>query len=202
MTGLRFRETLSGRVALRATQPVDGYASVGAFAASMRAEIEIDDVAYFLAGTTHEARLRAELVIPVLGGRFVSKDGTFVLFKREMPPDGRWIQQMIYTATFVNDDRVFKLSARKILRPGWRLWRDTTTVHVKLEDLSGDDDRTRPRVLAGLVKISPWSFLVQLTTMQGFGARSSWLARQWAVLTYSAFFARGLVKVYLLRRSW
>jgi hypothetical protein len=202
MTGLRFRETMTGRVALRASDPAAGFVSVSAFAASMHAEIEIDDVADFISSDVHEARLRAELVIPVLGGRFLSEDGRFVLFTRGTGLDRRPVQQMTYSARFVNDDRIYEMAARKILQPGRHLWSDTTTAHVTLRDVTGDADSVRPRRAAGFIKISPGSFLAQLTTMRGFGEGSTGPERRRAVLTYAAFFVRGLAKTYLRRARW
>jgi hypothetical protein len=197
MTGLRFRETMTGRVALRTSDPVAGFGSASAFAASMRAAIEIEDVAEFVSKEPHVARLRAELVIPALGGRFLSGDGTFVLFDLGTGPDGKPAREMTYTARFANDGRVYEMSARKILQPGWHLWRDTTTAHVTLRDVTVDRDPVRPRCAAGFIKISPRSFLVQLTTMRGFGSGRSWSERRRAVLTYAVFFVRGLAETYL-----
>jgi hypothetical protein len=201
-TGLRFRETLKGRVALRTSDPVAGFGAVSAFAALMHAEILVDDVAAFITGNEHVARLRAELLIPVLGGRFRSEEGTFALFQRGVGPDGRPVQQMIYTATFVSDERVYEMTARKILQPSLHPWSDTTTARVVMNDRTGDADVVRPRHAAGFVKISPWSFLVQLTTMRGCGDGTTRKDRNRAVLTYAKFFVAGLAKTYLQRARW
>lgn len=200
MTGVRFRETMTGRVALHASDPVAGFASVSAYAASMHASIEIDDVDEFVSSEVPTARLRAELVIPVLGGRFLSEDGTFELFKPGQGPDGRPARLMTYSARFVNDGRVFQMSAAKYLQPGWRLWGDSTTAHITLTEFGADQDPMRPWRSAGFIKISPRSFLVQLTTMRGFGEGRGLSERCRAVLTYAVFFVEGLAKTYFCRR--
>jgi hypothetical protein len=190
---------MTGRVALHASDPVAGFASVSAVAASMHASVEINDVAAFVSSEVPTARLRAELVIPVLGGRFLSEDGTFELFKPGKGPDGRPARLMTYTATLVNDGRVVQMSATKYLQPGWRLWGDSTTAHITLTEVLADQDPVRPWRAAGFIKISPSRFLVQLTTMRGFGAgREGWERRR-AVYSYAVFFVKGLAKTYLCR---
>lgn len=201
MSGLRFRETMTGRIAPRCDDPVRGYEAVDAVAASMHAEVDIPDVAAFVAGG-HAARLRAEFVIPVLGGRFVSEDGVFTCFAPGRDPAGRPAQQLLYRATLVNDDRVFTMSARKVLQPkDIRVWRDTTTLRVELTDVTSDGDGTRPRRYAGIVRITLPAFATQLTTMHPYGAGragSRWLA----LVGYLRFFAWGLIKTYVLRTGY
>jgi hypothetical protein len=202
MTGVRFRETMTGRVSLRTDDPVVGYTSPGAVAARLNAEIVIDDVDEFIAGDVHGARLRAELVIPVLGGRFLSGDGRFELFTRGRDPDGRLVQRMTYEATFENADRTYRMTAAKYLQPGWHLWRDTTTAHMTLTEVLPDPQPDRPFHGAGFVKISARTFVAQLATMRGFGEGTCPADRRGAVLAFAAFFVRGLEKTYLRRADW
>ena len=200
MTGLRFRETMTGRIALRALDPVDGYERVDGVATEMRIEIDIPDVAAFVAGEPPRAIMRADVVIPVLGGRFVTAGGQFICFQAGEGPNGTPVQQMIYTATLSNDDRVFAMSARKVLEPmGWRIWRfwpDTTKLLVTLVDESTDDDLMRPRRLAGVISITAAGFARQLTTMRPYGTEG-WTGKVGALVTYSTFFVRGLLRIYL-----
>jgi hypothetical protein len=209
MTGLRFRETMTGRIALRALDPVDGYERVDGFAAISRIMIDIADVAAFVAAADHESQMRAEVVIPVLGGRFVTTDGRFVCFRPGMGPHGKPVQQMIYTARLVNDDRTYDMSARKVLEPKglriWRVWRDTTTLLVTLHDVTPDADKDgfRPRHLAGVISLTLPAFVRQLTTMHPYG-EGGWWKRRRAVIAYMAFFVKGLFRIYLgkeFRRS-
>ncbi|HEY9264010.1 MAG: hypothetical protein U1D00_02360 [Mycobacterium sp.] len=209
MTGLRFRETMTGRIALRALDPVDGYERVDGFATTMHITIDIADVAAFIAGrpdesdTSHEAVMRADVVIPVLGGRFVTANGRFICFESGQGPDGTPVQQMLYTADLVNDDRIFRMTARKVLEPkGWRIWRDTTRLQVKLVDITDDDSTTadgadrRPRQLAGVVSITVAEFARQLMSMRPYGD-GGWWARWRAVGAYLTFFVKGLFRIYL-----
>jgi hypothetical protein len=202
VTGLRFRETMTGRLTPRTSDPIAGYGSSGAFGATMRAEVVITDVADFTSAPGRGARLRAELVIPALGGRFLSHDGRFALYNLGTDARGRRIRQITYRAMFVNDDRTFKLYGRKILQPGWHLWGDTTTLHVTLTDVTLGACLEGLCEAAGFIKITPVGFLAQLTTMRGFGEDTSWLQRRRAVLTYVKCFTAGLVRTYLLRKRW
>ncbi|MEU0497617.1 hypothetical protein [Mycobacterium sp. NPDC006124] len=193
---------MTGRVALKSTDPVAGYAATSAFAASMNASIDIVDVADFVASAVPTARLRAELVIPVVGGRFLSEDGTFRLFASGPDPDGKPARLMTYEADLVNDDRRIHMCAIKYLQPSWHPWRDSTTAHVTLTETSVRSDGARPWCAAGFIRISPRSFLVQLTTMRGFGEGCTWKQRRRAVLTYVKFFLVGLRKIYVQRVRW
>lgn len=199
MTGLRFRETMTGRLAARCDDPVRGYRAAHAVSTAMHVEVDIVDVDEFVAAERHVALMRAEFVIPVLGGRFVSDDGAFTCFQRGEDPAGRPIQQLLYTATLMNDDRVYEMSARKMLQPrGFRVWRDTTTLYVRFDDVTADADTERPRHHAGIVRITPGAFLAQLTTMHPHGSDEAW-SRLRALLRYLGFFAGGLVRTYVLR---
>lgn len=193
---------MTGRVALKSTDPVAGYAATSAFAASMHASIEIVDVAEFVASAVPKARLRAELVIPVVGGRFLSEDGTFQLFAPGPGLDGKPARLMVYDAVLVNDERRIHMRATKYLQPSWHPWGDSTTAHVTLTEISVRAGGARPWCAAGFIKISPRSFLVQLTTMRGFGEGCTWKHRRRAVLDYAKFFVTGLLKTYVQRTRW
>ena len=202
MTGVRFSETMKGRVALRTTDTVAGFASVRAIAATLYADITVDDVDDFTSGETHVAQLRAELVIPVLGVCASATDGTFILFRRGIGLDRRRVREMVYTATFVEGDRTYEMAARKLLQPSWTPWRDTTTAHIVLMVGRTGDDPSAARHAAGCIKISPLGFLVQLANMRGFGEGSTGPQRRRAVLDYVRFFTRGLAKTYLRRARY
>ncbi|MGB3356743.1 MAG: hypothetical protein WBB00_28750 [Mycobacterium sp.] len=191
---------MTGRIALRALDPVDGYERVDGFATAMHLTIDIPNVAAFIAGSSREADMRADVVIPVLGGRFVTENGKFVLFESGQGPNGTTVQQMLYTADLINDDRQFKMTARKVLEPRggriWRVWGDTTRLRVTLVDVTPDDDKQRPRRAAGVISITLWEFVRQMTRMRGYG--DGGLFTRWrAVGAYVAFFVRGLWRIYV-----
>lgn len=200
MTGLRFRETMTGRIALRALDPVDGYERVDGFATAMYLTIDIPDVAAFIAGNSRKSDMRADVVIPVLGGRFVTANGRFVCFEAGQGPNGTPVQQMLYTADLINDDRQFTMTARKVLEPRggriWRVWGDTTRLRVTLIDVTPDADEMRPRRAAGVISITLWEFFRQMMTMRGYGD-GGWFTRWRAVGAYVAFFVRGLWRIYV-----
>ncbi|MGV0836327.1 hypothetical protein [Mycolicibacterium thermoresistibile] len=199
MTGLRFRETMTGQIALRTTDPNAGYRLTSAVAATLRAEVDIADVAAFIAGP-HTGRLRAELIIPVFGGRFLSSDGEFRLFEHGRDPSGRPVREIRYTAQLFNNDRQYRMNGRKLMAPRrpWRVWPDTTRLLVNLTDVTADTlsdpDSMRPREAAGIVRIGPGDFVRQLGTMHGYPADPR---LRWVVPRYLLLFARCLAAVYL-----
>lgn len=199
MTGLRFRETMTGQLALRTTDPVEGYRRTAAVAATLRAEVDIADVGAFIAGS-RTARLRAELIIPVLGGRYLSDDGEFGLFHRGQDSSGRPVREIRYAAVVFNNDRQYRIRGRKLVYPRrpWRVWPDTTRLHVVLEDVTtdtpSDPDSSRPRDAAGIVRIGPGDFVRQLGTMHGYPADPR---LRWVVPRYLWLFVRCLAATYL-----
>ncbi|QNJ95325.1 hypothetical protein HZU40_14500 [Mycolicibacterium fluoranthenivorans] len=141
MTGLRFGETMSGRLAPQEPSPIAGYDAPGALAATLRARIDIPDLTLFVdGGLPHRGRLDVELDIPVLGTRrFVAHEGEFELFRAGEVPSGRRGYWMVYDAFLTDGDRVYQMTGRKYLQPGWRLyrvWPDTTVLFVVLRDVT------------------------------------------------------------------
>lgn len=200
MTGLRFRETMTGRIAMRATDPAAGYRQTAAVAATLRVEVDIPDVAAFLAGP-RIGRLRAELIVPVLGGRYLSTDGEFHLFDRGRAADS--VQEIRYTADLFNNDRQYRMDGRKLVgRRPWRVWPDATRLHLTLTDVTphtpSDPDSFRPRTAAGVVSIGPGDFIRQLGTMRGYPADPR---TRWVVPRYLLLFARCLATGYLRPRD-
>ena len=143
MVGLRFHEVMLGRITPQSTSTDGGYRADGAVAAALLARIDIADLDLFLdRDLPHVGELSVELRIPVLSSRpFVGHRGKFELFQ----PVGATGYRMVYEATVTDLDRTYTMKGYKYLRPRrlwgfWRLWPETTTLHVTLEDITPRDD--------------------------------------------------------------
>jgi hypothetical protein len=203
--GLRFREVMNGQLALRETEPEKGFSDESAYATSLQASIDIPDIDEFLAGGRHVGTLRAEVFIPVLGGRFVCTDGECVLFGTEQAPNPQDppVRTMGYTAKLTMDDRIYKLHGRKDIEPGapWRVWPATTTLNVTLQQVTDATGTLGPVVAAGILKLTFGAFMRQLATFQVTGD-VRWFRRPVVIARYINFFGRMLVRTYLLQRPW
>ena len=141
MSGLRFRETMAGQIAPQEPSPIAGYDAPGALAATLRAWIDIPDLELFVdAALPHRGRLDVDLDIPVLSARrFAASEGEFELFRAGDLPSGRRGYWMVYDAFLSDGDRVYRMTGRKYLQPGWqlyRVWPDTTVLFVTLRDVT------------------------------------------------------------------
>jgi hypothetical protein len=152
MKNLRFKEVLEGRLAPQSFDASQGYRDIGAIAAYLHADIDIRDLDVFIDyPDNHRGRMRASLVIPVLGEQpFTADDGVFELFRPDInPDDGGVARLMVYDAVLLGNERVYAMRARKYLKPKslWplHLWKETTSLEVELRDVTG----------CGQVDISP-----------------------------------------------
>ncbi len=142
-SNLGFTEVMKGRVAPQSFDATQGYRDVGAIAVYLHADIDIHDLDDFVdpAGD-HRGRLSASVVIPVLGQQpFTADDGVFELFRPgQNPDDGGVARLMVYDAVLTGNERVYRMQARKYLKPRrfgpWRLWKETTTLEVTLRDIT------------------------------------------------------------------
>ncbi|MEX5269071.1 patatin-like phospholipase family protein [Kocuria sabuli] len=204
-TGISFTERMSGSAALGVQDPEHG-ARVGAEERArlrFRLTIEVDDLDRFVALPEHPAAARGWVEYTPLGGRFPVQRGTFNLFVDEADPSRK---RMLYQLHFT-DSGGFPLTllGRKIVRddPGHDLWADTTTLYTRLVrgHVEWPQAAEWPRaeeaetVAAGVMHISPTSFLRQLTTFRAhvgtLGERADALAR------FGRLFAGQLWDVYL-----
>ncbi len=148
MTGLRFHEAMQGRLAPQFINPSGGYRNRGAVAATLNARIDIADVGDFVRRDhPHEGTLSVEISIPILSSRpFVQHNGHFALFRASELEQGGRGYVMVYDAEVTNGERRFKMTGRKYLQPRrlwrfWRLWPETTRLHLFFEDVTpGRDD--------------------------------------------------------------
>ena len=149
MVGLSFHEVMIGRIAPQSTDTGNGYRADGAVAAALAARIDIPDLDLFLdRSLPHKGALSVELRIPVLSNRpFVGHGGYFELFQ----PVGADGYRMVYEATVTDLDRTYSMKGHKYLRPRrlwgwWKLWPETTTLHLTMVDVTPRGDQAPPDV--------------------------------------------------------
>lgn len=236
MTGLRFHEAMQGRLAPGFDKPRPGYRNRGAVAAMLNARIDIDDVSKFVRrDAPHVGTLSVEIVIPILSTRpFVAHDGHFEIFQPGELDEGGRGYVMMYDATVTNGERWFTLTGRKYLRPRrlwrfWRLWPETTRLHLVLEDVTPgrNTDRTaeipvqrpppkwlqdaqvRTESTVDRDAHHPWHVagIVRISlwgfALQILGMRGVGplpFLRPLAKLSFMAFFVRSLVAIYVFGR--
>ena len=126
--GLSFRENLAGHLACGASDPAAGTAGTP-FA--LRTAVTIPDLRRFLADPEHGARLTAEVDLDPLGRNVPALGGTFRLFAPAGRPNARIIR---YELAFRHDGEAYRLVGEKEIAndPGFDLWRDTTTLFVRV----------------------------------------------------------------------
>ena len=192
--GISFREAMAGRIVFGAEDTEAGGADPNGIPLVLRATIDIRDAAAFVADPGHRGEMVAHVYSPRLGGLLPAGRTNFQLFAPGSGPD-EWL--MVYEAGFVSNGRPYWLSGRKFVRrgPPWRLWRETTTLHVTLHE--GDDAGGR-QVAAGILRLGAWDFMALLAGLHardctGIGERID------AVFRFGRFFAGRLWRSYGLR---
>lgn len=153
--GVSFSEVMTGRIAFDAASTQAGARDWNAIPLSLRATIDIRDVDAFVADPNHRGDMVAHVVSPRLGGLMAGRDGNFQLFAPGSR-DGETL--MIYEVGIVIDGEPHWLSGRKFVRrgPPWRLWRETTSLHVELHR---GHDASGPVVARGLLRLGISDFL-------------------------------------------
>jgi hypothetical protein len=186
---------MSGRISFGTDDPESGHRDDSAIPTVLSATINIRDVVAFVGSEDHRADMAAHLYSPRLGFTLPATSNNFQLF---CPTDDPELTEMVYEIGFRRDGRHYWFSGRKAVRKGpfWRLWRDTTTLFVRVYE---GHDRSGKVVAAGILKLGAFDFGALLTTLhardvQGLSARLR------AIAVFAAFFSRELWRTYGLGR--
>lgn len=168
---LEFRQSMAGTVAFDSPDPFIAAQLGDARGEQMtlRLAVQIDDVDAFLADPAHRAVVSGTLDCEMLGGRLPIERGGITVVPGNGTDPGPTIE---YWLDFVDQTgRDLTLLGTKTIRhnPGLGLWRDVTTVDVRLfprqEHLDGFQPADPP-VLSGQLRLSPLSWLRQLRTLR------------------------------------
>lgn len=185
--GLTFSETMSGRLSFDTDDPDTAYRDANALPVVLHATINIRDVAGFISDTNHRADMTAHIYSPRLGFTLPATSSNFQLFSRTDDPNHA---EMVYEIGFRRDGKHYWFSGRKAVRNGpfWRLWRDTTTLIVRLHE---GHDRSGPVVATGILRLGGFDLVALLRTVHTRDAQGL-TARIGAVARFAAFFSREL----------
>ncbi|MCX7899241.1 MAG: patatin-like phospholipase family protein [Methylocystis sp.] len=189
--GLSFSEVMTGRIVFGAATPQEGGADWNGVPVSLRATINIRDIAAFVADPEHRGEMAAHVYCPRLGGLLPARRTNFQLFS---PSGDARLALMVYEAGIVIDGRPHWLSGKKHVRrgPPWSLWRETTTLYVQLHD---GPDSSAPIVAQGVLRLGVWEFL---SLLAGLHARdcNGFLERASTLYAFARFFASRLMRFY------
>jgi hypothetical protein len=104
---------------------------------------------------------------------------------------------MVYEISYQRDGKSYYFAGRKEVRvgPPWRLWRETTTLYVRLHE----GDATGPIVAAGIVRLNIFDLFALLGTLHATGCERP--IEGWrAIARFAAFFAKELWRTYVLHK--
>lgn len=189
--GLTFRERMTGRILFGETDPKRGGQDINATPVALQATINLRDVAGFVKDPAHRGEMAAHLFSPRLGFVLPATHSNFQLFSPSDDPD---LTHMVYQVGVLLHGKPHWFNGQKQVRrgPPWRIWRETTTLFVRLHE---GRDSSGKVVAAGVLRLSPLDFLKLSTTVSTrdcFGPH----ARLGTVGKFVRFFTRSLWNTY------
>jgi hypothetical protein len=161
MSGLTFRETMSGPVALGANDPEAGAADPDAKTLAIHCEISIDDIDRFVADREHTGSITGTVEYEAFGGELPVTRGIFNLFS----PGAENERLMQYRLAFEHDGKPYFVDGAKHVHddPGFDVWKDTTTLHTVLHEGS---DAGGPVAGAGILSLGAGALARMMATMR------------------------------------
>jgi hypothetical protein len=188
--GLTFHETMSGPVALGATDPATGAASPAAAKLAIHCEIAIDDIDRFVADREHTGSITGTVDYGLFGQGLPVTRGIFNLFS----PGGPGEKIMEYRLGFEHDGTAYFLAGRKHVHddPGFDVWKDTTTLLTVLHEGS---DESGPIAGAGVLSLGVEALVRMMSTMRPHGGGIEPMVKFGRVFLGSLWEAYGADKV-------
>jgi hypothetical protein len=161
VSGLTFRETMSGPVALGASDPQVGAADPNAKNVAIHCKISIEDIDRFVADREHTGSISGSVESELFGGELPVTRGIFNLFS----PGGPNERLMQYRLAFEHDGKPYFLDGAKHVQddPGFDVWTDTTTLHTVLHEGS---DTSGPVAGAGILSLGVEALARMMSTMR------------------------------------
>jgi cholesterol oxidase len=164
MRGLTFHETMSGPVALGATDAAAGAASSDAAKLAIHCEITIDDIDRFVDDPEHTGSIAGTVDYALFGDGIRVTHGIFNLFS----PGGPGEKIMEYRVGFEHDGDPYYLVGKKHVHddPGFDVWKDTTTLFTVVHE--GSDERGQVAG-AGVLTLGVEALTRMMSTMRPHG---------------------------------
>ena len=190
--GVTFRETMKGRIAFGAEDPLTGWRDRNAVPIVLNATINIRDIRGFIDDPQHRAGMAAHVYSPRLGFIRPATHSNFQLFA---PTDDPNLTHMTYETGLILKGEQHFLSGRKHVRRGlpWRMWGETTTLYVCLHK---GRDATGKVVAAGILRLGLFDFLGLMATLSARDSEGIWRKLK-SVAAFMGFFAGTLLDTYL-----
>jgi predicted patatin/cPLA2 family phospholipase len=210
-TSVTFKETMKGFLSPGQLDYEQGYedGKRAKRSVDLRLTITVDDIDEFISDPVHDAVVTGEIRCRELGGTLPILDGRFNLMPFQGDFNKRW---MFYWLPFeTSDGRKLVLSGYKRLRDDGTkkdLWHDSTTLFIQVIEAQGpqpdigrligrNGQADGPVAYTGIVRITRWAFVRQLTTFRAEGPSTR--EEFSAVTRFGLFFGGGLWDVYARR---
>lgn len=180
-SGIRFSETMRGPFAMGVEDPIEGekLGKQGADELRIDVDIEVTDLAQFMADRDASGNIQGIVTYDQIGGRMETGAGIFKLFSPTNDPDTKL---MVYELPFMAAGKAHYLSGRKVVHddPGFDMWSDTTTLFTRLHE---GDSAEAPVIGAGVLHIGVRELIAMLRTLEvtGEGGMST-------LMTFGRFF--------------
>jgi cholesterol oxidase len=173
-SGIRFTEQMKGFATLGVDDPRAGYDAGKKARERMMFEltISVDDVDRFVSEPGHQGRAEGYVDCDLLGGRLDVERGWFNLFVEADDPDERKMLYRLWLTGPGGNPMTFAGFKEVRDEPGLDVWRDTSTLYVRVleghVDPDAGDDGV-PVLGAGIITIHIPDFMKQLTTFRTWG---------------------------------
>ena len=171
-SGIRFTEQMKGFVALGDLDPESGQQQGKANGDRLMFEltISVDDVDRFVSDPGHQGSATGYVESDLLGGRLEVERGWFNLFVEIDDPESRQMLYRLWLRGPGGNPMTFTGVKQVRDDPGLDVWRDTSTLYVRVFDghlEPGVDDGSV--LAAGVITIHIPDFMEQLTTFRTSG---------------------------------
>jgi len=197
MTGISFRETMSGGFAMGTTDPHAGeeQGEKAGTQLAMHGTITVDDLDRFIKIQDHPGTLAGSIDFAPLGTGLPSTSGIFNLFSPTNDPKTKY---MVYEMAFQAQGQPYYFAGHKDVRNdrGVDFWHDVTTLYTQLHK---GPDKSGPVIAAGTLTLTIRQLLKMAPTFRVSGAKSK-KEEAAAMARFGSFFLGELWDTYIMHR--
>ncbi|MBV8660320.1 MAG: alpha/beta fold hydrolase [Burkholderiales bacterium] len=196
--GIHFAEVMAGYAGRGAAPFEDGFEAGqrDGLPLALHVNVDIDDLAVFLAGTDHAGRLTGFVTGPLVGGRAEVTTGVFQLMPDTADLRHKVMVYRVYCRNAQGD--VFTLAGQKEVQHhvGFDLWHDTTTLYTNLfeGEVSPEQAAVAPVRASGILTLGVAEFASVLRSLSASDAAGK--PSRDGLAAFGEFFAGSLWAVY------